>query len=315
MKKSLLFLLMLFFSVTVFCQQQQQFTQNMFNHLAINPGYAGSKEAICGTLLARQQWLGFKDAQGNKGWPQTNQISIDAPISFLHGGAGITIFQDELGLEKNISFALSYAYRLSAGPGTLGIGAQVYFLNKDYNFGKFIYIDQGDPVLNSVDELGNIGTDFTFGLYYKIPNKLYFGVSSSQLSQPEINFSPTTAATKLSRHYYVSGGYYFPIPGNPSFELDPSILIKSDFSSTQFDVNMLLKYNNQFWGGVSYRPTDAVALLIGMNWKSFHFGYSYDITTSDIKTYSSGSHELMIGYCFKLVQEFKPESYRNPRFL
>lgn len=317
MKKNITFLFFFFVAVVAFGQQEAQFSHNMFNNMAINPGYAGSNDAICATLLARQQWVGFKDPQGNKGAPQTYLLSVDGAVNPLHGGLGMTIIQDQLGFEKNLGVKLSYAYRLAAGPGTLGIGAQVGFLNKKIDFSKFIAIDPSDPLLASTAKQGNMATDFAIGAFYKIPNKLYFGLSASQLSEADISYGSTLAAPKLARHYYVSAGYYYPLPGNPSLELDPSILIKSDFASTQFDVNALVKYNNQFWGGVSYRVTDAVVILLGMNWKNFHFGYSYDITTSALGSNgrSSGSHEVMVGYCFKIVHEFKPESYKNPRFL
>jgi type IX secretion system PorP/SprF family membrane protein len=315
MRRNITFLLLFFVSTLAFSQQEAQFSHNMFNNMAINPGYAGSNDALCATLLARQQWVGFKDPQDNKGWPKTYLLSIDAPVNPIYGGLGLTIMQDQLGFEKNIGVKISYAYRISAGNGKLGIGAQIGFLNKKIDFSKFIAIDPSDPLLMSTGKEGDMAMDFALGLFYKIPNKLYFGISSTQLRQADLNLKSGLATPQLARHYYVSAGYYYPIPGSPSLELDPSILIKSDFTSTQFDINALLKYNNQFWGGVSYRATDAIVVLVGMNWRSFHIGYSYDITTSAIKNYSGGSHEIMIGYCLKLVHEFKPESYKNPRFL
>ncbi|MFA5781186.1 MAG: type IX secretion system membrane protein PorP/SprF [Bacteroidales bacterium] len=318
MKKIFIFLFFFFVTLVAFSQQEVQISHNMFNHMDVNPGYAGMNDAICATLIAHQQWVGFKDPDGNKVAPQTYLLSLDGAVNPLHGGLGMTIMQDQLGFEKNLGIKLSYAYKTVAGPGNIGIGAQIGFLNKKIDFTKFKYIDVNDPLLVSggKDE-GNMATDFAFGTFYNIPNKLYCGISASQLSQAEIPYNGTLAKPTLARHYYVEAGYYYPIPGNPSLEIDPSILIKSDFASTQFDVNALLKYNNQFWGGLSYRTVDAIVVLLGMNWKSFHFGYSYDITTSALgaKGRSSGSHEIMIGYCFKIIREFKPESYKNPRFL
>lgn len=315
MKGSLFLLFLFFFTSVAFSQQEAQFSHNMFNNMAINPGYAGSNDAICATMLARQQWVGFKDAEGNKVAPQTYLLSVDGAVNPIHGGLGMTIYQDQLGLEKNLGVKLAYAYRLTAGQGQLGIGAQVGFLNKSMDYTKFKPIVQ-EPKLSGSQE-SNMATDFAFGLFYKIENKLYAGISASQLSEAEVSYSTQLASHKLARHYYVSAGYYYPLPNNPSLEIDPSILIKTDFASTQFDINGLVKYNNQFWGGVSYRETDAIVILLGMNYKNFHFGYSYDVTTSAIgeNGRSSGSHEIMVGYCFKIIKEFHPQSYKNPRFL
>ncbi len=319
MKKNITFTFLFFiFAITVtFGQQEPQFSHNMFTNMAINPGYAGSNDAICATLLVRQQWVGFKDPQGNKVWPQTNLLCVDGAVNPLHGGLGLTILQDQLGFEKNMEVKIAYAYRHALGKGILGVGAQVGFLNKKIDFSKLIAIQPDDPLLTSTKIEGNMTTDIAGGAFYKIPNKLYVGISASQILESKYTLPTVLASPKLARHYYITAGYYYPLPGNPSLEVDPSVLIKSDMTSTQFDINALLKYNNKFWGGVSYRATDAIVILLGMNWKNFHFGYSYDITTSPLGANgrSNGSHEVMVGYCFKIIKEVRPESYKNPRFL
>lgn len=321
MKKNITFLFLFFVSVAVFAQQEVQVSHNMFNNMGVNPGYAGMNEAICATAIARQQWVGWEDPDGNHGAPQTYLLSIDGKVNPLKGGLGINIMQDQLGFEKNLDIKISYSYHLAAGPGTLGIGAQAGFLNKKIDFSKFNPIDVNDPLLASQTTEGNMATDFAFGLYYQIPSKLYFGISTSQLSQAEISYASQLAAPTLARHYYMTAGYYYPLPFNPSLELNPSLLIKSDLASTQFDVNALLKYNNTFWGGLSWRAQDAIVVLLGYQ-KNFNLGtlkagYAYDITTSAMGANgrSSGSHEIMIGYCFKIVKPEHHESYDNVRFL
>ena len=74
MKKTILFLSFLLIATLVFSQQDPQFSQNMFNKLANNPGYAGSNQAICATALHRSQWMGFEGA------PTTLNLSVDAGI-------------------------------------------------------------------------------------------------------------------------------------------------------------------------------------------------------------------------------------------
>ncbi|MEI6576465.1 MAG: type IX secretion system membrane protein PorP/SprF [Bacteroidota bacterium] len=307
------FLLLLLSGSLAMAQQDFQVSQNMFNNMAINPGFAGSNDAICLTSILRQQWMGFKDASGGSS-PKTMIVSLDAPVRILHGGLGATIYQDELGFEKNIGMKLNYAYRFNLGAGNLGIGANVGFLNKSIDFSKFKPIDTDDPLLGGKSKATNFMTDFGFGLFYKVPSKYFLGFSMSQLTQPQSQIGKATV--QLKRHYYVTGGYEYPLPNNPEFEIDPSILIKSDGASVQYDLNALVRYNNKFWGGVSYRLQDAVVILLGANYKNFRIGYSYDITTSRLASAgSSGSHEIMIGYCFKIIIEKPRKSYRNTRFL
>jgi hypothetical protein len=75
------------------------------------------------------------------------------------------------------------------------------------------------------------------------------------------------------------------------------------------------------WLGGTIRGADAAAILIGYqgqalpgNTLTYKIGYSYDITLSKIKGYSSGTHEIILGVCFtpKVV---KATTYGNDRFL
>ncbi len=314
--KNIIFsLILLFICFVATAQQEPQFTQNMFNNMYTNPGYAGSNEAICATGLMRQQWVGFKDDEGNTVSPETYLISIDAPVNILHGGLGCTIMQDKLGFEKNIKVKLGYAYRFSLGYGDLGIGAQVGFLNKSIDFSKFKPIDENDPLLQDEGEQKTMVADFSFGAFYKVLNQYYIGFSTSQITQRKLDIGKSSKFN-LKRHYFITAGYEYTLPGNPSYEIDPSFLIKTDGAATQYDISSLLKYNNKFWGGLSYRVNDAVAILLGMTIKDFCIGYSYDITTSKLGSVgSSGSHEIMLRYCFKIEVEKIPKSYKNTRFL
>jgi len=317
MRKLYIFLILTAFPFILAAQQEAQFSQNMFNNMAINPAYAGMKDAICLTGFVRQQWFGFTDAEGNKGAPQTNLISVDGKVKFLRGGLGLTVFSDKLGFENNIGVKLGYSYHLHLGPGRLGIGANIGFLNKKIDFSKFKPIDLTDPLLQSQNVETTMIPHISAGLFYQIPKKMYFGFSTSQIAFSDGNFQATPAALDLNMHYYITGGYFYPLPMNPNYELFPSILVKTDGASAQFDINTLVRYNNQFWGGVSYRQTDAVVVMLGASFKEFNFGYAYDITTSELgkNKRSSGGHEIMLGYCFSVKIERIPQSYRNVRFL
>jgi len=301
--------------VLSYAQQEAQFSQNMYNQMAINPGVAGSTKSICATAFARQQWVGFKDIDGNKGAPQTYLLTVHGPVKAIKGGLGLGIMSDKLGFENNLGVKLSYAYRLeNVWKGNLGVGLNVGFLNKSVDFGKFKPIQDDDPLLKEKSVQKDMLTDLGLGIYYSIPDKIYFGASTSQMLQSKGNFG--VADITLRRHYYITAGYSYKLPDNPSILLEPSFFIKSDGASTQFDFNALVEYNKKFWGGLSYRVTDAIVVLLGVNYKDFRFGYSYDFTTSDLgkKGRSSGSHEIMLGYCFKLSQE-SVESNRNIRVL
>jgi type IX secretion system PorP/SprF family membrane protein len=315
MIKNLTFIAFLFISTLSFSQQLPQYTQYMFTKLAYNPGYAGAGNGICVQGLVRQQWVGFKetDADGNTNTvaPETYLVSVHSPIKFLRGGIGATIVQDKIAYQNNISLNIMYAYQTTVGAGDLGIGLQLTLLNKTIDFGKFDGYDDNDPVFSNKTEESDMIFDMGFGLYYRVPDTYYVGLSVLQLLESQSD--PAATSTQLSRQYNLVGGYEFPLPNLPSIDVLPSLMLKTDGVSMQVDLTTLLRYRNQFWGGLTYRYQDAVAIIVGMEYKNFNVGYSYDISTSAIGSW--GSHEIRLGYCFKIeVDKFK-KVYRNTRFL
>jgi type IX secretion system PorP/SprF family membrane protein len=283
----------------------------MFTNMAFNPGYAGSSEGICATGLVRQQWIGFKADDGSSVAPQTYLLTIDSPLKFLHGGVSGYISQDKIAQFSTINFKIGYAYRAEVGNGNFGAGLQVGFVNTKTDFSKFDPAQQGDPVLIEKSEQSDFIIDLSLGLFYKVPDKYYLGLSADQLLQTK---GPQTHY-QLRRQYYLTGGYYYVIPGHPAFELQPSALFQYDGAVFQFSISTLLEYNNKIWGGIEYRFQDAVSILAGMNFKSFRVGLAHDIATSSMTHYSYGGIEVMLNYCFKIKTEKFRKSYKNTRFL
>lgn len=308
-------------SLSVFAQQEVQLTHFMFNQLSFNPGYAGVREAICSNILARQQWVGFTEGE-NKVFPQTNIFSVDAPINRINSGVGLMFMTDKLGFEENLQIRLNYSYKFNIGMGRMSVGASAGFLNKTIDFAKYDPIDDSDPLLIAKGKESDMMLDFAFGAYYNVTDMFYVGISASQLSEDEFQGTMSESPYKLRRHYYLTGGYYYNLP-NPSWVINPNLLVKSDLGSTQLDVNVLGIYNNKLWGGVSYRPNDAVCVLVGGypidqgSLSDLRIGYSYDVTTSALGRggRSGGSHEVFASYCFKIVIPKIPQSHSNVRYL
>jgi type IX secretion system PorP/SprF family membrane protein len=301
------FLITLFITLSAACfaQQDPQFSQNMFTKLSNNPGFAGSNDAICGTLVYRNQWTGFG------GEPKTMLLNFDMPVDAIHGALGLTVnVADQLGAEKNTNIRVAYAYRAFLGPGKIGVGLDVGYYQKSLDGSKFIFNDQGDINLPTTNLSG--GTfDMGLGAYYNT-DKLFVGLSALHLTGGKINFSDIN--TEIVRHYYFMAGYGVDLTS--SLTLKPMVQVKSDAVSTQVDLNANLMINNRFWVGGSYRLQDAIVVLAGLEIiPNLKLGYSYDITTSDIKSYSSGTHEIMLGYCYKPSKIINRQFHRNVRFL
>lgn len=324
MKKTLTTIALSVTGLIGFAQQDAQFSMNMFNKLSVNPGYAGTSQALCGTLMYRDQWNGFP------GSPKTGLFSLDYG-RILGGGIGITVDQDQLGFDKTLKAKLAYSYHLSLGGlGTLGIGLDAGMIQKSIT-GNFVAPDGtttvgGGGTDQSIPWTGTSATTYDVGLgLYFTNNNLYVGLSSLHLPAQTLTNSGGSSTTtyefeyQMARHYFVMAGYKFNL--GKSFTLTPGILAKSDAASTQVDLNLYAKYNNMIFVGVSYRLTDAIPVMVGLEWplknakSTVKFGYSYDITLSALKKYNSGTHEIMLGFCQKFVKEPKKQSHQNVRFL
>jgi type IX secretion system PorP/SprF family membrane protein len=317
MKRILLTLGVAASSLFATAQQDYQFTHYMFDNLSFNPGYAGITKSICGTMIMRQQWAGFNDGQGN---PQTGMLNIHAPVKLLRGGLGLTYLNDQLGFEKNNIARLSYSYHLGLGVGELGIGISAGVIQKSIS-ADWITPDgtpaSSDAAINTgstanASDIKDMVPDINFGLFYKT-NNLYMGISATHLGQ----FEMAELNLQNVNHYWITAGYLYDINGD--FKLRPSVLAKSDGASTQIDLNANVLWKNMVWAGVSYRLGDAIAPMAGYQTKVgdglLRIGYGYDVTTSQLKGYSKGSHEIFLNYCFSLEKPPVLQKSKNPRFL
>ena len=262
MKKLILSTAFLFAGFWGFSQQDAQFTQNMFNKLSVNPGSAGHNGGFCATLLTRSQWIGFD------GRPQTHQFSGDA--RFGRHGVGLTIAQDQLGIERSFAVKGSYAFHIKLGPsgGELGIGLDIGMVSKSFTNN---FVATQDPLLDPSIPNANTSAksfDASFGLFYEIKKTMYVGVSTLHIPQSTFESGEGGAnelSFKQARHYYIMAGYEYDISGGERWVLKPSVLAKTDASSAQLDINALVVHNNLVWGGVSYRLQDAIAVLAGIS--------------------------------------------------
>ena len=316
MKRILLIAATALLTGAVHAQQDPQFTQWMNDKLSFNPGVAGTDGANCLNLFYRQQWSGFDRS------PKSMLLNFHAPVKALKGGLGVTFYNDKLGQETNNILRLSYSYHLPIKSAKLGIGIGLGLLGK--KLGNDWHPPDGP--LNLEPDLAISETavsansfDLNFGLFYFKPDNYYIGLSSTHLTGQDLK----DLSIQVARHYYFMAGYTYPL--NDMIKLRPNLLVKSDAQETTVDINVNALFNNMFWVGLSYRTEDAIAPMAGFqhSWnnedetapQTIRIGYSYDVTTSELSNYSSGSHEIMLTYCFNLIEKLVKKSHGNPRFL
>jgi len=318
MKQIVTLCVFLLTSTLLYAQQDVQFSHNMFNQMAQNPGFAGTSGDICITAIQRNQWVGFTGA------PKTTLLTINTAFNpfKIPSGIGLTLVNDIIGAETNFNGKLAYSYRKRVWSGELGLGIDFGIMNKKLKTDKDWVFPDAAPTSGEV--ITKDGTymvfDLGLGAFYH-NNDYYIGLSTSHVNQPDVNYplaegqQGKAMSTFLKRHYFLATGYNYQLPV-PLFELLPSVYIKSDGSSSQIDVNANILYNKKIWGGVSYRFTDGVVFMLGLEMKSgLKLGYAYDLTTSAIRKSGSGSHEIMLSYSFDFSLEKNPQRYKSVRFL
>jgi type IX secretion system PorP/SprF family membrane protein len=293
-------------------QQTVQFSQYVFNGLAVNPAYAGYKEDWTVNLDSRLQWSGFPGA------PQTGTMSVDGAVNPDNDnmGLGLIATYDRLGPENITSIYANYSYRLRLDEEDtkrlcfgIGFGAEQYQLNG----AEFNPTDAGDADVPTGTE-SRLTPDARFGIYYYSPN-LYVGASVFNLLAQNIdNVTSNTPLIKPDRTVYLTAGGMVPL--SETIEFKPSFMIKEDFTGpTNLDMTAYLAFNKLIWFGVSYstgvsiwnksnlqndlEDADAVS-TVAQFYINDHFrvGYSYDFTVSKLGNYQNGSNEISLTISF-----------------
>ncbi|MDQ8003741.1 MAG: type IX secretion system membrane protein PorP/SprF [Pedobacter sp.] len=292
------YIAILFFSLLAgqtMAQQEAMYSQYMFNTLAINPAYAGSRNVTSATALYRSQWIGIDGA------PETLTFTIDAPVSNKKVGLGLQIFSDKIGVTQNTGALASYAYRIRMATGTLSFGLQAGYSQYRGNFSNVPLnssgINNDAAYQDNVNKgLLNLGT----GVYYN-SDRFYVGLSAPQLLNNQLSEFKVAGNNTFSGqalHLFLATGYVIPL--SPDFDLKPSVLVKGvQGSPIQADLNANLWIKQVFSIGFQYRTSADIAAMVEVQASpQFRLGYSYDRSTTNLVQFNSGSHEIMLRYEF-----------------
>lgn len=296
-------IILLLVNLTVSAQQDAQYTNYMYNTININPAYAGSRGVTSIFALYRAQWIGLDGA------PVTSTASINTPIENSNLGVGLSFVNDRIGAsnESSISVDLSYTIQVSA-IYKLGFGVKgtTNLFNVDYT--KLNRYDLNDPRFQD-----NIENHFTPGVgagIYFYSDRLYLGLSVPNFLQSDI-YNDNTAKTSIENmHYYFIGGYVFDL--NPSLQFKPAIMCKTvQGAPLQVDVSANFLFNEKFVLGAAWRWDAAMSFMAGLQISNgLHIGYGYDLETTKLANYNSGSHEIFLR--FELSKN--REKVETPRF-
>ncbi len=312
-RKILVLIVLLAVIKPVFGQQDPQFSQYMFNDLYNNPAYSGVMGVTNLTMLYRSQWTGYTGTYDEGGAPNSFLASFNSPVFKLRSGAGFYFMNDNIGPQNNIQFMGSYAYHLGVGNGKLSFGVRAGIFGQSIDFSQYRAVDPSDPLLLNGKE-SQYRPDMGVGIYYKAEN--YFGgVALNHILKTEFDFGSDSLKNALANNLVINGGYRYEL--NYDIILTPSLIVKTDFVSYSFDISVLGTYREKFWGGLSYRQSDAIIALMGVNVlkdKSLKIGYSLDYVIQAQKAKQATSHEILMSYNMPAVTGGGKKIIRTPRF-
>ncbi|MBK7030037.1 MAG: type IX secretion system membrane protein PorP/SprF [Bacteroidales bacterium] len=292
---SLATILVTLFSARVNAQQDPLFSQYMFNKLAVNPAYAGSRDVLTLDALYRYQWVNIEGA------PQTFSASMHSPLRNNHMGLGLNVYHDVIGPSINQGAMATFSYRILFPNSKLSFGIQAGYKYTDVLWSRIVTLETEDPLLRA--PLNNKAVpDASFGVYY-YSNKYYVGFSSKQLFQNQmgvVSVNGEEQFTKLLRHFYGMAGAAFPISEDVVFR--PSALVKFVKNAPpQMDLNASFMIKSAFWLGVSYRTEKALSFMAEFNLsENLRMGYSYDHWFNELQSSNKGSHEVRLSFDFDI---------------
>lgn len=313
MKRTLTLFIALVFCTTVFAQQEAQYTNFMYNQQAYNPAFVGSRNTASFTGLHRSQWLGFEGA------PSSQVLSFQTPIMRQSAGVGATVSRYQIGVSYAWFGSAAYSYNLRITQELdfrLGLQASLHYRAYEFSDPKVVTVTQNDPALNDGGFDSKYNGNVGIGMHVTYKDMFYFGASSPLLYPNSISFSDLASkSAEVFPHRYFTLGAAIPVGGD--LELMPNVLFKwVDQAPLDAEVNFSLRYLKKVTAGLTGRvggdkTIESIdALLFFQFQPKLGAGLSYDLATSKIRNYQSGSIELILRYDLR----DEKGNLENPRY-
>ncbi len=295
-------LCLLLAGTSCWAQYHPVFDQYMFNGLALNPAYAGSREVLSFAALYRtSQWQGYEGA------PVTQTLAGDFPLKNPQVALGLLVYNDKISIYRQTGVYATYAFRVKLGEGKLSFGLQAGFEQMREDESDLLLIQQGDPLFNyeiHKSFMPNVGV----GAYYYTPG-IFLGLSMPRV----LAYTPNTADSYKGKpaldNIMLYGGITFVVANN--FKIRPSTLlqyIKKDILC-DLNCNFILFPQDRVELGVSYRNASTLVAMAQVRINSqICVGYAYDHAFSQVNA-SNSTHEIMLRYDLKFRVKAEDPTY------
>jgi type IX secretion system PorP/SprF family membrane protein len=293
-------LLLLLTSKLSFGQQDPMFTQYNFNTQTINPAYVGTWESMGFLVLGRYQWVGMSGA------PSTYTFSYQTPTRNKNVALGFDVINDKIGRERRLSLLADYSYRLKLGQETfLRLGLKAGVTNYSNALSQYAQNDEyGHDALSDGEFDIRYMPNFGIGAFLYSEN-YYLGISVPKVIKNDFENNVANFSTEAElRHFFLQGGYVFELSQFVKFK--PTFLTKATVGApVELDLTANFLLNEKVWLGAMYRTGDSYGFIA--QWvfdKRLRIGYALDLTTTQLKRFNNGSHEVMISYEIGLMRKW-----------
>ncbi|WP_339816275.1 PorP/SprF family type IX secretion system membrane protein [uncultured Imperialibacter sp.] len=288
MRKRILWLFLSFLPFLSEAQQVPVYSQFFMNPYLYNPAFAGIEGHTVVFFMHRQQWVGIEGA------PQYSHVVFHTPLKNRLAIGG-EISTDRQGPLTDNSFRVTGGYLLpldrkhylrfglSLGAGNNGVDLDAIG-------------NSADPALvnlldNNFYMRSDFGVTYHFGKFnagFSLPSLISHDVLSQKTLSP-VRVTPVDNI--LFKANYRQSLF------DDALAWEPHILYKySGVGNSQYEVTNIFHIKHLVWVGASYRQDAGFVGLAGIKIaERLAVGYAYDLPSSDLATFSTGSHEIHLG--------------------
>jgi type IX secretion system PorP/SprF family membrane protein len=342
MKKSTFIFSFLMLVVGFSMAQDAVFSQYFASGIYFNPSMAATETSVTLSGISRTQWKGV-------GTPyQTSMLAITLPIKDKFekhkrlGGVTFSLYSDKSGDKTlrtiGLNTTLAYGFNIS-DKNLIFFGATAGYYQKTLNQANFQWGSQYNPLIGWDSSVNpNVGTI--------LDNTNYFDINAGILAVHDLEKNVGTDRAEIFlglATYHINSPNESLVEGNTSelplrinanlgallplkehIGISPNVLYVQQGSNRQLNLGVYGTYYflnvdskgitpNNIELGTWYRLQDAFIFNIGIGNEVYHLGFSYDMTTSNLKYSSSGNSAYEISFKIQKPHK-KTERHYTPRF-
>jgi type IX secretion system PorP/SprF family membrane protein len=313
MKKILIILTVVTATFQLAAQDESVYNHYLINKTLVNPAFAGALDQHQVFLNMRSQWVNFPGA------PKTYSVSYNGPV-LDKIGIGALIMSENIASINKIRAQLAYAYHYKTRNLKLGMGfsTEIHRTSLSNDVLRSGLIDKNpDNLLNDAIS-GRTYFDATVGIQGLVNDRFMFSIALPTLIRARLNGIGVDTSTSniqkstFLRQVNIMGGYK--IKTN-DVTLEPSIMLRKSYNAPLLiDFNLMASLlDDKIKGGITFRPSYALAFSIGTRISKMLLFYSYEVSTQKFQQYSSGTHEITLGFDFEAKIESKSPRGRKQK--